>query len=89
MTSSDREKWEHERSEHEGDASPAGSDEQADVDAARSVEDAIGRALSGLEETPELPVAEHVERLEAVHSVLPDPLHRAEGLLSGSSGNRG
>ena len=97
MTSS-----EHERSEHERDASPAassvpaspgappaGSDEQTDVDAARSVEDAIGRALSGLEKTPELPVAEHVERFEAVHSVLADALNRAESLLSGSSGAGG
>ena len=89
MTSSDREKSDRERSEHGRDASPAGSDEQTDVDAARSVEDAIGRALSGLEETPELPVAEHVERFEAVHSVLADALNRAESLLSGSSGAGG
>ncbi len=70
----------------QGEPAPGAS---ADADAARSVEDAIGQALSGLEETPDLPVAEHVARFEAVHSVLADALNRAESALSGSSGGGG
>ncbi len=65
------------------------SGEPADADAARSVEDAIGQALAGLEETPELPVSEHVGRFEAVHSVLADALNRAESSLSGPSSGGG
>jgi hypothetical protein len=64
-------------------AKPTGADEeQASVQA-------ISEALASLDDVRELPVSEHVERFEAVHSALTDALNRAENLLSGSNGNGG
>lgn len=65
---------------------PDGADDDAQ---SRSIENSIGQALAGLDETSELPLAEHVERFETVHSVLADALNRAENSLSGSSGSGG
>ncbi|GAA2789411.1 hypothetical protein [Saccharopolyspora taberi] len=56
-------------------------------DDGQAVVDAIGTALSGLDDLPELPVPEHVERFEAVHTALTNALSKADNLLSGTSGN--
>lgn len=61
----------------------AGADEP---DEGRRTEQAVDEVLRELDDLQELPVAEHVERFEAVHSVLTDALNRAENLLSGSGG---
>ena len=57
------------------------------ADDGRAAEEAISNALAGLDGLSELPVAEHVERFESVHTALTDALSRAENLLSGSSGH--
>ena len=62
-------------------AAPAHSDD------GQAVVQAIGTALSGLDDLAELPVPEHVERFEAVHAALTDALSKADNLLSGTSGN--
>ncbi|GAA3360671.1 hypothetical protein [Saccharopolyspora gregorii] len=51
-----------------------------------AAEHAIGEALARLDEVRELPVADHVQRFEAVHTALSDALSRAENMLSGSTG---
>ncbi|WP_243794105.1 hypothetical protein [Saccharopolyspora gloriosae] len=51
-----------------------------------AAEQAIGEALARLDEVRELPVADHVERFEAVHAALSDALSKAENMLSGSTG---
>ncbi|WP_323055170.1 hypothetical protein [Saccharopolyspora sp. NFXS83] len=51
-----------------------------------AAEHAIGEALARLDEVRELPVADHVERFEAVHTALSDALSKAENMLSGSTG---
>jgi hypothetical protein len=61
----------------------SGADEP---DEGRRTEQAVDEVLRELDDLQELPVAEHVERFEAVHSVLTDALNRAENLLSGSGG---
>lgn len=65
-------------------ASPAGPDGS---DVVRPAEQAIEEALARLGNLAELPVSEHVERFDAVHTALTDALSKAENLLSGSSGN--
>ncbi|MEV0089306.1 MULTISPECIES: hypothetical protein [Saccharopolyspora] len=50
--------------------------------------DAIAAAVARLDEVRELPVAEHVERFEAVHAALTDALSKADNLLSGTSAHR-
>ncbi len=62
-------------------ATPDGSDE------GQRAEETIRAALAGFEEMRGRPVAEHVERFEAVHAALTDALNKAENFLSGSSGN--
>lgn len=52
-----------------------------------ATERAISEALSHLDGIHERPVAEHVERFEAVHRALTDALNKAENLLSSSNGN--
>ncbi|MDR7300311.1 hypothetical protein [Haloactinomyces albus] len=56
-------------------------------DEGRSTERAIEEALARLGNLAELPVSEHVERFDAVHTALTEALGKAENLLSGSSGN--
>lgn len=46
--------------------------------------DAVGSAVAGLEGLSELPVREHVQRFENVHTALTDALSQAENLLGGS-----
>ena len=58
----------------------------AEPDEGERTEQAVDEVLRKLDDLQELPVAEHVERFEAVHSVLTDALNRAENLLSGSGG---
>jgi hypothetical protein len=50
-----------------------------------AAEVAISSALASLDDLRELPVSEHVERFEAVHSALIDALNSAEGARSASS----
>lgn len=49
-------------------------------------EQAISEALAGLDAVRQLPVAEHVQRFEAVHTALTDALSKAENLSSTSNG---
>ncbi|WP_295145937.1 MULTISPECIES: hypothetical protein [unclassified Saccharopolyspora] len=56
------------------------------VDDGSAAEQAISAALARLDEVRELPVAEHVERFEAVHSALSDALSKAENMHSGPTG---
>jgi hypothetical protein len=50
-------------------------------------EAAITTALAGLDDIRDLPVSEHVERFEAVHTALTEALGSAESLLSGPNGH--
>ncbi|GAA4615023.1 hypothetical protein [Saccharopolyspora hordei] len=50
--------------------------------------DAIAEAVAGLDDVQELPVAEHVERFEAVHAALTDALSKADHLSSGTNAHR-
>lgn len=52
----------------------------------RAAEQAIDEALAGLTGLHELPVSEHVQRFDSVHTALTDALSKAENLLSGSTG---
>lgn len=64
-------------------------DKQADSseqDEGERTEQAVDEVLRKLDDLQEIPVAEHVERFDAVHAVLTDALNRAENLLSGSGG---
>ena len=56
------------------------------ADDGSAVEQAISAAIAELDEVRERPVAEHVERFEAVHTALSDALSTAENMLSGSNG---
>lgn len=58
-------------------------------DRAASAEQAISAALSGIEGLQQLPVSEHVQRFEAVHTALTDALSQADDLSSTSSGYGG
>lgn len=60
--------------------------DSAEPDEGARTDQAVDEVLRKLDDLQELPVAEHVERFEAVHSVLTDALNRAENLLSGSGG---
>lgn len=57
-----------------------------EADDGSAAEQAIGAAIAELDEVRERPVAEHVERFEAVHTALSDALSKAENMLSGSTG---
>lgn len=63
--------------------------DSTEQDEGQLTEQAVTEVLAGLEGMHELPVSEHVERFEAVHTVLTDALNKAENLLSGSTGNGG
>lgn len=54
-----------------------------------SSEQAIIAALSGLDGMRQLPVSEHVQRFEAVHTALTDALSQADNLSPTSSGYGG
>ncbi|MFR9732219.1 hypothetical protein ACL03H_23585 [Saccharopolyspora sp. MS10] len=71
---------------HGGNAVPNPSMLARSSDDGSAAEEAIGDALARLDEVRELPVADHVERFEAVHSALSDALSAAENMLSGSTG---
>ncbi|GAB3301051.1 hypothetical protein [Parasphingorhabdus pacifica] len=58
-------------------------------DETRSAEQAISTALSGLEDIRQLPVSEHVERFETLHTALTEALTTAENLSSTSNGYGG
>ncbi|MER7081633.1 hypothetical protein SAMN02982929_02568 [Saccharopolyspora kobensis] len=58
------------------------------ADDGQSAIDAIAAAVAGLGEVREMPVAEHVERFEAVHTALTDALSKADHLLSATSAHR-
>ncbi|GAA4871219.1 hypothetical protein [Saccharopolyspora cebuensis] len=58
-----------------------GDDGQAAVEA-------VEAAVAELDAVREAPVAEHVERFEAVHSALTGALSHADHLLSTTSGDR-
>ncbi|KAA5827181.1 hypothetical protein [Saccharopolyspora hirsuta] len=58
------------------------------ADDGQSAIDAIAAAVADLDEVRERPVAEHVERFEAVHTALTDALSKADHLLSGTSAHR-
>lgn len=57
-------------------------------DRGQRTEQAVNEALARLGNLSDLPVSEHVERFDAVHTALTDALSEAENLLSGSNGNR-
>lgn len=57
------------------------------ADEGHATEQAVQDALACLNGVSELPVAEHVERFEAVHTTLTDALNKAENLLSGTNSN--
>ncbi|MGW1679783.1 hypothetical protein [Saccharopolyspora sp. NPDC002376] len=57
-------------------------------DDGQSAIDAIGTAVAALDEVSETPVAEHVERFEAVHAALTEALSKADHLLSGTTAHR-
>jgi hypothetical protein len=55
------------------------------VDSGRAIEE----AMALLDDLDDRPVADHVERFEAVHTALADALSKAESLMSGTNGNGG
>lgn len=65
---------------------PGAQLDSTEPDEGARAEQAVDEVLRKLDDLQELPVAEHVERFEAVHAVLTDALNRAENLLSGSGG---
>ncbi|WP_114452827.1 hypothetical protein [Halopolyspora algeriensis] len=50
-------------------------------------EQAIEQALARLDNLADIPVSEHVERFDAVHTALTEALSTAENMLSGPSSN--
>ncbi|GAA0562103.1 hypothetical protein A8924_5631 [Saccharopolyspora erythraea NRRL 2338] len=60
---------------------------QVQGDDGQAAVQAIEAALCRLDEVGDLPVPEHVERFEAVHTALTDALSKADNPHSGTNGN--
>jgi len=58
------------------------------TDDGRSAIEAIEAAVAELEQVRELPVAEHVQRFEAVHTALTEALSKADQLQSANNTQR-